>query len=154
MYTGVITPRGWIVLNTLKYKFYTASSRSLSLLNISCHISTSEAFVYECVCVCVCLCVFVCVCVCVCVSEWVSEWVSETDRQSEKQGMSFTHQGQSNLLCSQTVGRESSVGIETSYGLYGPRIESRWGRDFPHLSRPALEPTQPPIQWVPALSQG
>ena len=25
-------------------------------------------------------------------------------------------------------------------------IESRWGRDFPHLSRPALVPTQPPIQ--------
>jgi len=31
----------------------------------------------------------------------------------------------------------SSVGIATGYGLDGPRIESRWGRDFPHLSRPA-----------------
>ena len=24
-------------------------------------------------------------------------------------------------------------------------IESRWGRDFPHLSKPALVPTQPPV---------
>jgi len=32
----------------------------------------------------------------------------------------------------------SSVGIATGYGLDGPGIESRWGRDFPHLSRPDL----------------
>jgi hypothetical protein len=29
------------------------------------------------------------------------------------------------------VGRVSSVGIGTRYGLDGPGIESRWGRDFP-----------------------
>ena len=28
------------------------------------------------------------------------------------------------------------------------------GRDFTYLSKPALEPTQPPVQWVPGLSRG
>ena len=36
----------------------------------------------------------------------------------------------------------------------GPGIESQWGRNFPHLSRPALEPTQPPVQWVLGFSRG
>jgi hypothetical protein len=49
------------------------------------------------------------------------------------------------------MGLDSSVGIATRYGLDGPGIESRWGRDFPHPSRPALGLTQPPIQWVPGL---
>ena len=44
------------------------------------------------------------------------------------------------------VGRDSSVGIATRYGLDGPGIESRWGRDFSHLSRPELGPTQPRIR--------
>jgi hypothetical protein len=51
-------------------------------------------------------------------------------------------------------GRDSSVGIATRNGLDGPGIESRWGRDCPHLSRPVLGPIQPPIQWVPGLSRG
>jgi hypothetical protein len=29
------------------------------------------------------------------------------------------------------IGPGSSVGIATDYGLGGPGIESRWGRDFP-----------------------
>jgi len=51
-------------------------------------------------------------------------------------------------------GPGSVVGIATDYGLDGPGIESRCGRDFPHLSRPALRLTQPPVQWVPGPSLG
>jgi hypothetical protein len=51
-------------------------------------------------------------------------------------------------------GLDSVVGIATGYGLGGPGIESRWGRDYPHLSSPALGPIQPPLQWVPGLCRG
>jgi hypothetical protein len=46
-------------------------------------------------------------------------------------------------------GPGSVVRIATSKGLNGMGIESRRGRDFPHLSRTALGPTQ-----VPGLSRG
>jgi hypothetical protein len=41
-------------------------------------------------------------------------------------------------------GRDRSVGIATGYGLDGPWIEYR----------PALVPTQPPVQWVPGFLRG
>ena len=44
-----------------------------------------------------------------------------------------------------SCGPGSVVGIATGYGLDDPGIQSRWRRDFPHLSRPALGPTQPPV---------
>ena len=44
-------------------------------------------------------------------------------------------------------GPGSSVGIATDYGLHGP--ESNPGEDeIFRPFRPALEPTQPPVQWV------
>ena len=47
----------------------------------------------------------------------------------------------------------SSVGIATDYGLDGPE-SNPGGDDVFGPSRPALMPTQPPLQWVPALSWG
>jgi len=50
--------------------------------------------------------------------------------------------------------RGSAVTIAIGYRLDGTGIESRWGRDFLHLSSPGLGPTHPPVQWVPGLSRG
>ena len=51
-------------------------------------------------------------------------------------------------------GSGSVVGIATGYGLDGPGIESRWGREFPRLSRPTLGSTLSPVQSVPGLCHG
>ena len=47
----------------------------------------------------------------------------------------------------------SSVGIATDYGLDGPG-SNPGGDEIFGPSGPALGPTQPPVQWVPGLSQG
>jgi hypothetical protein len=52
------------------------------------------------------------------------------------------------------IGRDNSVGIAICYGLDGPVIETRWGRKFSHRSKPALWPTQAPVQRVLPLSWG
>jgi hypothetical protein len=52
------------------------------------------------------------------------------------------------------MGQDSSASLANVYGLDGPEIEARWRRDFPRPSRPALGPTQPPIQQVLGLSRG
>jgi len=53
-----------------------------------------------------------------------------------------------------TRGWDRVVGIATGYGLEGPGIEFRCGRDFPHPSKPALGPIQLLAQWVAALFAG
>ena len=49
------------------------------------------------------------------------------------------------------LSRDSVVGIATGSRLDGQGIELRWK---PHPSRPDLDPTQPPIQWVPGVFSG
>ena len=50
-------------------------------------------------------------------------------------------------------GAGSSVGIATDYGLGGPG-SNPGGDEIFRPSRPTLGPTQPPVQWVPGVSQG
>ena len=78
-----------------------------------------------------------------------SEWLQLTVRHSLKKLLIFCYV--SNSSC---VGRHSSVGTATRYGMDGPGIESRWGRNFPHPSKPALGPIQLTIELVPGLSRG
>jgi len=58
------------------------------------------------------------------------------------------------FYCSEYRGRDSSVGIVTRYGLDCPRIESRYGRIFLSSSRPALQPTLPPVRCAQCHCRG
>jgi hypothetical protein len=44
------------------------------------------------------------------------------------------------FLQNQARGRHSAVGLATRYGLDGARIDSQWGRDFPHEIDPGVHP--------------
>jgi hypothetical protein len=59
-----------------------------------------------------------------------------------------------NQVCTVSGSQDSSVGIALRYGLddRGSRVQFPAGLGiflFTAMSRPALMPTQPPIQWVP-----
>jgi hypothetical protein len=94
-------------------------------------------------------------------SDWTKDYVtSEIPASGDGTNHSRLHKNKvrerpmtKNDWNSQT-GQDSVVGIATRYGLDGPGIESQWGWDFPHPSRPALGPTHPLIQWAPGLFPG
>ena len=52
-----------------------------------------------------------------------------------------------------SCGSGSSVGIATNYGLHVPG-SNPGGDEIFRPSRPALGPTQPPLQWMLGLSRG
>jgi hypothetical protein len=52
------------------------------------------------------------------------------------------------------VGRDSVIRLATVYMLDGLGIETRWGRDLPHLSIAALGLTHSHVQLVPGLFPG
>ena len=68
-------------------------------------------------------------------------------------GTAFTYSLFNDFL-SNSVGRDSSVGIAARYGLDAPGTESGWKRDFLSPSKPVLGPTYPPVQWTMGLLPG
>jgi hypothetical protein len=114
-----------------------------------------------------CVCVYVRMCVCVCVCMYVCMYVCILNSSNNLQPHWSLHREEcANLtkfpfpyyMLSLSLLFDSSVGIAPGYGLDDRGFESRQWLGiflFTTMSRPALRPTQPPIQWVPrAISLG
>ena len=71
-------------------------------------------------------------------------------RNSTSLNINFICENASVLMAS----RDSLDRVATWYGMDGPRFESRWGRDFTLVLRPALGSKQLPIQRVTRNSRG
>ena len=79
-------------------------------------------------------------------------WTNNKQRKGEIYRITNTVFNSHTLSCC-GVGN-TAVGIPIRYGLDGPGIRFRWGRDYSHPCRPALGPTQTPIQRVLSHCRG
>jgi hypothetical protein len=77
----------------------------------------------------------------------------QTDAKRSKKAVCLKILIRRNLwVCS--ISRASIICIATCYGLDSPWFKSQWEPDFPCQPRPALGPTQTPVQWTLGLIPG
>ena len=100
---------------------YTYGSFVFSFINKVCCITSVTMFLFIYTGIYIYIYMCVCVCVYICVCVCVCLWAGAVQS------------------------------VATCCGVGDTGIESRCGRDFPHPSRPALGPIQPPVQKVPGL---
>ena len=88
--------------------------------------------------------------------DWSTATLTPSPGVTSKAPVSFVSSSDRHVLLlalptSKRIFSDSSVGIETCYGLDGPGIGSGWGRDFSYPSTSGLRRTHPPVQWLSCL---